>query len=568
VLGGSAGAGGSTGRGGFTDAFGGRGEAGVSGATGGVTFDGDSGGAGGRGGRGGGGAGLGGAIFIDKGGVTIVNSRFVNNRAVGGTGFENGEGVGGAIFNRAGSLFISGLSFDSNSATTSSVNIGNFSRNFEEIPVPVAQIALPGSAAENPSRTINGTINLDRFALVDLTLNYTVSGTATAGQDVAALSGKVAVPKGSSSVNLPIQILDDQLFDPNESITITLTPGLGYAVSTTQPSSTLVIADDEIGGPVDPTGQWLGSGGQRNFIVRQGQQRTAIDFQGIGRGTNPSPELVKEVDTIQFAGKDLVPEHLLLTQQGSDLLVHFDDDPTTQALLKNFQLENLDNLTQAAGATVNLGNILFDGQTQFEDSFDVFNANETRNTVFNRNSVTFLNDLDNTVSGFDDSDDAINGQGGNDCLTGLSGDDILRGGDGNDRLFAGTGADILVGGAGADSLTGGAGADTFRLSLGDSLLNNFDRITDLQIGTDSINSPTAVTAANVAELGAVTSLTAGAIENLLNTTTFGANSAATFSLGDRTFLALNDGISGFSASTDSILEITGFSGNLSNLQVF
>jgi hypothetical protein len=47
------------------------------------------------------------------------------------------------------------------------------------------------------------------------------------------------------------------------------------------------------------------------------------------------------------------------------------------------------------------------------------------NTVFNQNSVTFLNDLDNHTSGLDKSNDVINGQGGNDYLEGLSGDDVL-----------------------------------------------------------------------------------------------------------------------------------------------
>jgi hypothetical protein len=42
----------------------------------------------------------------------------------------------------------------------------------------------------------------------------------------------------------------------------------------------------------------------------------------------------------------------------------------------------------------------------------------------------------------------------------------------------------------------------------------------------------------------------------------------TSSFGNRTFLALNDSNAGFAASTDAILEITGFSGNLDNLQVF
>ena len=37
--------------------------------------------------------------------------------------------------------------------------------------------------------------------------------------------------------------------------------------------------------------------------------------------------------------------------------------------------------------------------------------------------------------------------------------------------------------------------------------------------------------------------------------------------GMRTFIALNDGVAGFSASNDAIVEITGYSGSLSNLAV-
>ncbi len=88
-------------------------------------------------------------------------------------------------------------------------------------------------------------------------------------------------------------------------------------------------------------------------------------------------------------------------------------------ILKDFALENLDNLSKAPGATVNLGNILFDGDRTIQDSFDVFNAEDIRKFLFNRNTVTFLNDLDNVVFGF--NDDVINGQGGNDRLFGLGG---------------------------------------------------------------------------------------------------------------------------------------------------
>ncbi len=451
VLGGQAGTSGNPGGGGSGGAFGGNGGSGSRGGDGRVTFDGDGPGAGGRGGQGGGGAGLGGAIFARRGTVTVVNSQFSNNSALGGTGFQNGQGVGGAIFNFGANLTVAGLTFQGNNATTGT-DLFRFLGTTNQISLPVASIEMPSTVAESSGQLLLATVNLSNSFLTNVQVNYTINGTANPGQDFLAALNSVLIPAGTQTATIPIQIFDDQLFDPNEALTITLTSGTGYTVSAAFPSATTVIIDDEIGGPIDATGQWLGSGGQRNFVVRQGQQRTAIDFQGIGRGVNPSSEIIQEIDTIQFEGSDLVAKNLLLTQVGTDLVVSFEGGSDTQAVLKNFALEDLDNLAKATGASVDLGNILFDGQTSFQDSFDVFNADDVRNVVFSRNTVTFLNDLDNRVSGFHNSDDVINGQGGNDRLYGLSGDDILRGGDGDDTLFAGTGADRLVGGAGDDTL--------------------------------------------------------------------------------------------------------------------
>ena len=55
-----------------------------------------------------------------------------------------------------------------------------------------------------------------------------------------------------------------------------------------------------------------------------------------------------------------------------------------------------------------------------------------------------------TLYGFNQSSDTLNGLGGNDILNGLSGNDDLFGGIGNDQLDGGAGSDDLFGGAGID----------------------------------------------------------------------------------------------------------------------
>jgi Ca2+-binding RTX toxin-like protein len=139
---------------------------------------------------------------------------------------------------------------------------------------------------------------------------------------------------------------------------------------------------------------------------------------------------------------------------------------------------------------------------------------------------------------------------------------------GNDIINAGAGNDTIRGGAGGDILTGGAGIDTFEYKyLTDSLLANYDVIKDLAIGSDVIDGARAVAASQIKKLGNVTALTETAIKEVLTSANFSINGASTFKFSDRTFLGLNDGTAGFSASADAIIEITGFTGSLANLKI-
>ena len=200
--------------------------------------------------------------------------------------------------------------------------------------------------------------------------------------------------------------------------------------------------------------------GNRTIVLNaQSGQVTLSNFGGVGRGITPTSAVLAEVDTLKFEGAGLTADRMNLTQVGKDLVITFAEVPTLQVTLQNFALENLDNLTTATWASATTGNILFDGQSAIADSFDVTDADQDLAVVLRPNTVTYLNDRDNTTQGFDQSDDQIYAQGGNDTLSGLSGNDTLNGGAGNDLLLGGAGDDILVGGAGNDTLVGGLGSD-------------------------------------------------------------------------------------------------------------
>lgn len=231
-----------------------------------------------------------------------------------------------------------------------------------------------------------------------------------------------------------------------------------------------------------------GGGGQDMLAMQRGDGIDTITiFGGVGIKTQPTLIIVAEIDTIQFQGSGLDAKNMLLSQIDDDLLIEFEHIDDTKLILANFNLENLENLKNS------LGNIIFERQNQLQDSFDIFNADSQRHRVFNLNRVTFLNNLDNHIAGFERSDDVINGQGGADKIAGLSSDDLLRGGTGNDTLIGGQGSDRLVGDAGEDMLMGGRGADLFVIAadagldtIADFDLRQHDRIELSQLSFEQL----------------------------------------------------------------------------------
>jgi RTX calcium-binding nonapeptide repeat (4 copies) len=203
------------------------------------------------------------------------------------------------------------------------------------------------------------------------------------------------------------------------------------------------------------------------------------NFIGVGRGTNPDPKLIPTIDTVQFIGPGLIAKYLQMEQKGKDVVLTFEGNDRTAVILKNIALDTIDNLDDRTSTSLRVGNILFDGDKTIKDSFDVFNSDWYQNVVLNLNTTTFLNDLDNFVYGFDNSDDVINGQGGNDTLFGLGGNDILRGGSGND---------VLIGGLGQNQLVGNTGQDIFVIYPG-----GISDVMDFTFGEDKIGLTKGIT---------------------------------------------------------------------------
>jgi len=196
-----------------------------------------------NGGRGGGGAGLGGAIFVNSGAsLNLIDATFNNNSAEGGTGANNGEGRGGAIFVRNGATVSDvGTIYNGNSASTGDNNIFGTIGNLTLPTLQVFDLTTP----VEPGTDGAFRLTLNQAFDNDIEVNYNIAGTATEGTDYT-IAESVTIPAGETQVEVPVTILDDTRFDPDETIVLTLEPGNPnfYTIGFSD-SATLTIDDNE-----------------------------------------------------------------------------------------------------------------------------------------------------------------------------------------------------------------------------------------------------------------------------------------------------------------------------------
>jgi hypothetical protein len=406
-------------------------------------------------------SGLGGAMFLNNGSnpTSITNATIANNHA----GFMGGAFWGGGAATTLKNTIVA-------------YNTGGNPWNIKQS--TGAQFTDGGGNIQWPPKNPNYPTDINVTANISIAdpligpLQDNGGGILTH----ALLPGSPAIDGG-----VPVSgLAADQRVTPRTDGKVDVGAFEFAAFTPNSDSVTLTSENDLTGGSGNDTLEgglgndtFTGGTGKDMFVIRAGDGTDAITDLGGARTQMNRTRIAdpSTVDTLKFQGAGLTAQNMLLTQNGADLSITFNGVPNTEVILQNFSLQNLDNLLAGAGSYVTSGNILFDGDTQIQDSFDAISAAEQPGSVAKANTTTFLNDLNNYTQGKENSNDVINGQGGNDTLSGLSGSDILRGGDGNDRLD---------GGLGNDTLTGGAGRDVFVLKKG----NGSDTITDFTHGED------------------------------------------------------------------------------------
>ena len=180
------------------------------------------------------------------------------------------------------------------------------------------------------------------------------------------------------------------------------------------------------------------NGGDREkdrYLFQRGHGQDTINDTGYYNYSN-------EVDDIVFEGANFADA--VFIRSGKDLIVRAYGSEDSVTLTDYF-----------TNGLANAFNFIFN-----DKSIDY---------QYIKNNFTFTadgDDTDNTINGWRDGKNILNGGAGNDILNGEDKDDVLNGGDGNDSLYGNNGIDTLNGGAGNDFLDGGDSADRYLFQRG------------------------------------------------------------------------------------------------------
>ncbi|MDB9397977.1 beta strand repeat-containing protein, partial [Microcystis aeruginosa] len=270
-----------------------------------------------------------------------------------------------------------------------------------------------------------------------ITVNYTTTPiNAIANVDYTSQTGTLTIAANTSTATISIPILNDNLNEPDEAFTVTLS----------NPVNATINPDEAIG----------------QVIITDTLQ------SAITRTLPTNVENLRLIGTNNINGTGNAANNKITGNSGNNILAGGNGDDTY-----HFNASTpLGSDTIQETTTGGIDTIDFTGtNTAVRVNLGV-TTNQTAVTNNLRLTFSANNTIENIIS-----------DSGNDRLTGNSLNNTLTGGGGNDQLTGQNGNDSLIGGFGDDLLTGGNGSDNF---IFNSSNLGIDAISDFTPGSDKI----------------------------------------------------------------------------------
>ena len=140
-----------------------------------------------------------------------------------------------------GSMFVPGASFVLTANFTDG-STASASTTINVVMLPTVTIAATSPNAAEGGASAQFLVTRTGSTAAALTVNYTVSGTATIGADYQTLVGNVVIPANVSMAPIMIIPIDDNLVEGNETVILSLAANAAYILGS--PSSAMVTIQD------------------------------------------------------------------------------------------------------------------------------------------------------------------------------------------------------------------------------------------------------------------------------------------------------------------------------------
>jgi len=171
--------------------------------------------------------------------------------------------------------------YDLGSPATATVTITD-----DDLPT-VTVAASDANAAEAGPNTGTFTITRTGSTAANLTVTFTLSGTAAPTDYVSSAAGTVVIPAGSSTTTVLITPVNDSLSEPTETVILTLVDTAAYDLGSPATATVTITDDDAVTPPADSPDpkDVCKQGGWRAFGVFK-NQGDCVSYIATG-GKNP-----------------------------------------------------------------------------------------------------------------------------------------------------------------------------------------------------------------------------------------------------------------------------------------
>jgi uncharacterized protein YhjY with autotransporter beta-barrel domain len=133
--------------------------------------------------------------------------------------------------------------------------------------VPSASITVsPASTPENGAPNLVYTVALSAASASPVTVNYTIGGTATLGDDYAVIGTSVTIAAGATSQTIVVDPNPNGTIEPDETVILTLAAGAGYTVGVPANATGTILNDDFPSVAVDSVTVAEGNSGTTNAV--------------------------------------------------------------------------------------------------------------------------------------------------------------------------------------------------------------------------------------------------------------------------------------------------------------